>query len=143
MLAKSSCVNTSCIHAGVSRRAAYTHYDRYPVFRQYWDEALVVATEALEAEARLRAFDRADPASATMLIFLLKAHKPAKFRDNYKPAALPPADEATSGPSDKATLAEAERSLEAWRKEQREKLIEASNGPNARPTAPTSSTHTE
>ena len=84
-LSRSSCVNEACLAAGVNRRRVYRHRERFPKFRKAWDEALVIATEALEAEARLRAFDRSDPASATLMIFLLKAHKPDKYRESPKP----------------------------------------------------------
>jgi hypothetical protein len=86
MLARSASVSTACTAAGVSRDTAYRHRGRFPRFRAKWDEALEVSVDALAAEARLRAFDRNDPASARMLMFLLKAHRPEVYRDNYRPA---------------------------------------------------------
>jgi hypothetical protein len=68
-----------------------------------WDDALEISVEVLEVEARRRALDRADHHSAALLQFLLKAHKPAKYRDNYKaPASDLPlaATEDLSGLSD-------------------------------------------
>jgi hypothetical protein len=81
MLAKSSCVSTACVAAGISRDIAYNHRGRFPNFRRKWDDALEVATEVLEVEARSRALDRTDNHSAMLLQFLLKAHKPAKYRE--------------------------------------------------------------
>lgn len=65
-------------------------------FARAWDSALEVATDALEAEARRRAIQGvSEPVgwyqgkpggkvrrySDTLLIFLLKAHRPEKFRE--------------------------------------------------------------
>jgi len=85
VLAKSSSVSAACLAAKVSRDTAYKHRERFPRFRAKWDEALAIATELLEAEVHARAFDRSDPSSATLAIFLLKAHKPEKYRDAYRP----------------------------------------------------------
>ena len=66
-------------------------------FRADWDEALEEARELLEAEARRRAAIGVDEPvfykgkvvghirkySDNLLMFLLKAHWPEKFRDNY------------------------------------------------------------
>ena len=65
--------------------------------RRRWDEALKQAVDLLEGEARRRAtgirrevwyagevVGEESVYSDTLLIFLLKAHRPAKFRDNVK-----------------------------------------------------------
>ena len=83
--------------AGVARQHAYWTRNRSKAFRCSWEEALEQAVDLLEGEARRRATginrdvwyagevvgtERAY--SDTLLIFLLKAHRPAKFRDNVK-----------------------------------------------------------
>lgn len=92
--------------AGISRQTAYDSRDRSKEFRKDWDAALDVATDKLEAEARRRAVDglvrykfhkgypvthpeTGEPYyeheySDTLLIFLLKAHRPEKFRDRVE-----------------------------------------------------------
>jgi hypothetical protein len=45
-----------------------------------WDEALEDACDILEAEAWKRARDKSD----LLLIFLLKAHRPAKYRETTR-----------------------------------------------------------
>jgi hypothetical protein len=87
MLVKTSSVSAACLAVKVSRVKAYNHRNRFPKFRAKWDEALEVATEMLEAEVNARAFDRTDPSSATLAIFLLKAHKPEKYREVFRRAA--------------------------------------------------------
>ena len=80
-LAKTACVSAACMHVRKSRDVAYRHRKQFPIFRAKWDEALEIACEALEYEARARAFDRTDPASAALLMFLLRAHRPERYRD--------------------------------------------------------------
>ena len=84
--------------AGVARKTAYAAYHRSPAFAKQWDEAIDVATDALELVARQRAaLGVEEPVyyqgqivghirkySDVLLIFLLKAHRPEKFRDNHK-----------------------------------------------------------
>jgi len=68
------------------------------LFAAAWDEALEIATGSLELEARRRAQKGVlEPVyykgkkvgavrkySDTLLIFLLKAHRPDKYRDNVR-----------------------------------------------------------
>ena len=82
--------------SGRSRAAAYKARDRSPEFALLWDEALEEAIDTMELEARRRAMSGVDEPvyyqgqaigavrkySDVLLIFLLKAHRPAKFRDN-------------------------------------------------------------
>lgn len=93
--------------AKLDRRLAYRWRDGDAAFAADWDEALEAATEALESEARRRAFEGVvrfkfdskgnpllDPRtgepyveyeySDTLLIFLLKGLKPDKYRERVK-----------------------------------------------------------
>lgn len=82
VLAQSCCVSEACVAAGISRVTAYKHRERFPKFRKKWDEAIEISVEALEVFARRRAFNLNDPSSHILTMFLLKAHKPHKYRDN-------------------------------------------------------------
>jgi hypothetical protein len=91
-------VSASCRKAKITRQNAYLARDADEVFNAAWEEALIIATEALELEARRRAQLGVDEPvfhqgmqvgavrkySDTLLIFLLKAHKPEMYRDNTK-----------------------------------------------------------
>src|SRR5688500_803796 len=79
-LANSANVRAACQAAGVSRETAYRYRDRSPTFRQQWATALEDACDVLEAIARQRAVTTSD----TLMIFLLKAHRPAKYRETYR-----------------------------------------------------------
>lgn len=63
--------------AGITRRTAYRNREACEEFKQAWDEAIEDACDILEANA----FKRANTTSDTLLIFLLKAHRPAKYRE--------------------------------------------------------------
>ena len=79
---------------------AYLHHWRYKHedFAAQWDEAMQVAVDALEAEARRRAVEGVDEPvyykgqlidtikkySDNLLITLLKAHRPEKFRERFE-----------------------------------------------------------
>ena len=77
VLGKSANVSHACIRAGISRQAAYRAYDTDLEFRDQWDRALEEACDVLEKEAWRRALKQSD----TLLIFLLKAHRPLKYRE--------------------------------------------------------------
>ena len=77
VLAKSANVSLSAKKAGISRQAAYHAYDTDEEFRVQWDSALEEACDVLEKEARRRALGQSD----TLLIFMLKAHRPGKYRE--------------------------------------------------------------
>lgn len=97
-LCKTGNVTASCIKARISRGHAYEVRKEDPAFAAAWDESLIIATEGLEEEARRRAQDgvlepvyqggkmagKVRKYSDTLLIFLLKAHKPDKYRENYR-----------------------------------------------------------
>ena len=90
-------VQLAASNADVARQVAYRARDSSDKFRADWDEALEEARELLEAEARRRAaigveepvFYKGEIVghirkySDNLLMFLLKAHWPEKFRDNY------------------------------------------------------------
>jgi hypothetical protein len=78
--ASTGIVRLACHAAGISRTQAYRERQRNPHFAQAWDQAEEDATEALEAEVRRRALSVSD----TLLIFLLKARRPAVYRDNAR-----------------------------------------------------------
>lgn len=95
-------VTEACRAAKVSRQRAYIARRNYPQFASDWDDALQEGLEALEGEAIRRAMvgeERIRPhfhngrliyeevikdKSDTLLIFLLKAHNPSKYRDGWK-----------------------------------------------------------
>jgi hypothetical protein len=95
-LRETSNVTASAAATGVSRDAFYRARENDPAFAAAWDEAVEVATDALEAEARRRAITgveepvyylgkevgRIRKYSDRMLEILLKAHRPGKFREN-------------------------------------------------------------
>lgn len=105
-LAESGNVSTACRSVGIDRSTPYDVRKEDADFAAAWDGALDQATDALEAEARRRAhaglvrkkFDKGQPVidpetgsqyveheySDTLLIFLLKAHRPEKFRERYE-----------------------------------------------------------
>lgn len=105
LLAKTCNVTGSAQAVGVSRQ--HVHYLRRTKkdFAKRWDDAMEQATDALEAAARGRAIDgfqrpiyqRGELVghetcySDALMITLLKAHRPEKFRD--KGFDLPPGSE--------------------------------------------------
>ena len=81
-----------------TRAAAYLARKKSKRFREQWDEALEQAIDNLELEARTARPDRCPEAGLLQgragrdnprvqrqcwLIFLLKAHRPETYRDNY------------------------------------------------------------
>ena len=79
-LQNSGNIRLSCQAAGISRVAAYRDRLHDDAFRAEWDTAMEDATDTLELIARKRAAASSD----LLLIFLLKAHRPEKFRENIK-----------------------------------------------------------
>lgn len=94
-LAETCNVSSACLAAGISRQTAYTHRQQYDGFKAQWDEALGIGVWTLEEEAIRRAVKGVDEPvfyqgrsvgavrkySDTLLIFLLKAHDPEKYRE--------------------------------------------------------------
>lgn len=62
----------------MDRTHAYVHKKENPEFAAAWEEAIQQAVDILEAEAWQRARKQSD----VLMIFLLKAHKPEKYREN-------------------------------------------------------------
>lgn len=97
-LRESPNVTVAARAVGLSRRRVYQVYEAEPDFREEWDEAMAEGVETLEAEAERRGFHGIDKPvtfqgmitdtfkeySDTLAIFLLKAHKPDKYRDNTR-----------------------------------------------------------
>jgi hypothetical protein len=79
-LRNSGNVRAACKAAGISRQAAYKHRESSQEFRAAWDDAIEDACDILEAEA----WQRGRKSSDTLLIFLLKAHRPEKYREVIK-----------------------------------------------------------
>ena len=91
-------VTLAAQHAGQSRNQVHDVRQRSKRFAAQWDNALEEATDLLEAEARRRAFTGIDEPvfykgkvvgstkkySGPLLMFLLEAHRPQKFRDGGK-----------------------------------------------------------
>jgi hypothetical protein len=77
ILGQSCNVTMACKLAGVDRTVAYDHKRQMPDFAAAWEDAKEAAIEILEAEA----WQRAKKQSDVLMIFLLKAHKPEKYRE--------------------------------------------------------------
>ena len=100
-------VSRACEELNIGRRTAYEWRDEDEGFAALWDEAIEAAIDDLEEEARRRAFkglvkkkfDRKgepilDPAtgeqyyereySDALMVVLLKAHRPAKYRERFE-----------------------------------------------------------
>ncbi len=90
-------VTLAAAGAGVSRQHVYKARNRSKAFRRAWEEALEQAMDLLEGEARRRATGIKEDVyyagrvvgtrnvyDSALLMFLLKAHRPHKFRDNVK-----------------------------------------------------------
>ena len=83
--------------AGVTRQNVYRTRSRNAAFRHRWDEALEQAMDLLEGEARRRAtgmkrdvyyagevVGQESVYSDTLLMFLMRAHRPHLYRENMK-----------------------------------------------------------
>jgi hypothetical protein len=105
---RSTCnVRLSADAAGIDRDTAYRRRGRDPRFAARWAQAEQDGIDVLEAEARRRALSVSD----TLLIFLLKAPRPERYRESiridFRREAQRTADEL--GVDVDATIAEAER----------------------------------
>ena len=79
-LRNSGNIRASCDAADVPRRTVYRWRDRFVTFREEWEEALEDACDVLELEAWRRAMKEN---SDRLLMFLLKAHRPDRFKDRH------------------------------------------------------------
>lgn len=77
-LANSANVRAACQAAGIGRTTAYEAREHAPQFKKAWDDAIDEACDLLEATAFRRAMGGE---SDTLLIFLLKSHRPAVYRE--------------------------------------------------------------
>ncbi len=91
-------ISRACKRAGVRRSTAYEARETDAAFKAAWDEALEIGCDALEEEAWRRATKGTDEGvfyrgrkvaklikySDVLLIFLLKAHRPEKFRETIR-----------------------------------------------------------
>lgn len=77
-LRNSGNVRLSCHAADVPRSTVYYWRNKFKTFKDAWNEAMEDACDILEAEAWKRAVDGQ---SDRLLMFLLKAHRPDKFKD--------------------------------------------------------------
>ena len=80
-LRESGNVRASCDAAGVPRRTAYNWRGQWATFAKAWDDALDDAVDILEATAWKRAVKEQ---SDRLLMFLLKAHRPEKYKDRVE-----------------------------------------------------------
>ena len=97
-LAATGNVSIAAQKASITRTHTYTTRYKDEDFAAQWDEAMQVAVDALEAEARRRAVEGVDEPvyykgqlidtikkySDNLLITLLKAHRPEKFRERFE-----------------------------------------------------------
>lgn len=77
ILRDTSNVRLAANGAGVDRSTAYRARERSAEFRKQWEDAIEDAVDVLEAEA----WKRSRATSDVLLIFLLKAHRPLKYRE--------------------------------------------------------------
>lgn len=97
-LAECGIVTQAARDAGITRQTAYKWREHDPEFAAAWDKALKIGIDALEDEAHRRAFIGVDKPvfykgtecgtvreySDMLTVFLLKAHRPEKFRENSR-----------------------------------------------------------
>lgn len=103
-LGRTANIRAACVDAGVSRSAVYERRDNHPDFAASMAASLEDAVDDLELEARRRAlegcerpvFGSGGPGvgsvqvgsvveySDTLMVFLLKAHRPAVYRENVR-----------------------------------------------------------
>lgn len=88
-------VSRAAASIGISRTRMYELKKEDEAFAQAWDEAVDIGIDHLEEEARRRAYQGTDKPvfyqgyqcgtireySDTLMIFLLKAHRPDKFKE--------------------------------------------------------------
>ena len=98
VLSETSSVTDAAQAIGMSRRGVYNVRERDPDLASAWDDAVEVAIDALEREARRRAYEGFDEPvfykgvqvgtmrrySDRMLELLLRAHRPDKYRETVR-----------------------------------------------------------
>ena len=101
VLASGCTVSEAAKAVALTRRTAYNERDRDKAFADAWEDAYEAGTDVLEAEAARRAsgyteirIDKNGNArevtrySDLLLIFMLKARRPGKFRDRVDVAVI-------------------------------------------------------
>jgi hypothetical protein len=102
-------VSRACEAAGIHRSTAYDTRKADESFHQEWKEAIETACDAMELEARRRAKDGIEEPvfyrgkkcgvikrySDQLLIFLLRANRPEKYRERISVYTGPELDEET------------------------------------------------
>ncbi len=79
-------VEHACRVAGVARSTAYERRAIYAAFAEAWADALEEGIDELRSVVFTRALDGSDRCA----MFLLRAHRPAIYRDTYRPPPAPP-----------------------------------------------------
>jgi hypothetical protein len=91
-------VSDACDVAGLSRRSAYDWREADEAFREEWDAIVDKHMDALENEIYRRAYQGTNKPvfyqgekcgevkefSDTLAMFILKGHRPEKYRENIK-----------------------------------------------------------
>lgn len=80
LLADTGNVTKAAKGVRIARQTVYSYRAKRADFAERWAEAEELGANALEDEARRRAFAGSD----TLVIFLLKAHKPDKYRETIR-----------------------------------------------------------
>lgn len=86
-------VKRAAMHAQVSRTQAYKTKSKSKAFAAEWQSAIDDGVDNLEQVAYVRAVKSSD----LLIMFLLKAHRPEKFRENLAPVVLQLAERAKKG----------------------------------------------
>ncbi len=108
-LEQTACISRACDASGIHRSTAYHARKNDKAFREAWTEALEVGCDALEYEARRRAVEGIDEPvfyqgkvcghikrfSDNLLVVLLRAHRPEKFRERMSVYTGPELDAET------------------------------------------------
>lgn len=77
-------VTRAAMEAGIDRDTAYVERKHDPEFAQQWKDALDRGVDMLEDTAKQRAYEGSD----TLLIFLLKSHRPERYRETIRTVTL-------------------------------------------------------
>lgn len=142
-LSETASVVKACEISGLSRRTAYNWRDADTDFAAQWDAALTLGTDALEDEAVRRAHEGTDKPvfykgeicghirefSDTLLIFMLKARRPEKFRESAQ--QVPANPDGSNGFVDGPPIA---GSMDEWAQRAKTRTP-----PNSLPGSPTTS----
>ena len=101
-------ISLACRAANITRSTAYIFREQSPEFAAQWAAAIETGIDLLEAAARSRAMAGSDK----LLMFLLKAYRPEKFRDSTTVKRTGP----SGGPVKGETLTDLVRRVEKRKK---------------------------